>query len=59
MTVPLVIPQNLGEQRLQYVKSPIDSDMSQVANEDCRNSAQNTTSFYPAAIAEDDIMVGT
>ena len=59
MTVPLVTPPNLGEQRLQYVESFIDSAMSQVANEDSSNSAQHATSFYPAAIAADDMMVGT
>ena len=50
LTVSPVTPPILGEQRLQYVFSV----MSQVANEDCSNSAQHATLFYPAAM-----MVGT
>ena len=48
LTVTRVTPPILCE--LQYV----DSAMSQVANEDCSNSAQHETSFYAATI-----MVGT
>ena len=54
MTVPIVKPPNLGEQKLHFVEYLINSTMSQVANEDCNNSAQHATSFYPAAM-----MVGT
>ena len=50
LTVSPATPPILCEQRLQYV----DSVMSQVANEDCSNSGQHATSFYPAAM-----MVGT
>ena len=50
LTVPPVTPPIVGEQRRKNIESLIDSAMSQVANEDCKNSAQHATSFYPAAI---------
>ena len=50
LTVPPVTPPILGKHGLQYFESLIHSAMSQVASEDCSNSAQHATSFYTATI---------
>lgn len=58
MRVPQVSPPNVGEQRLQYVENLIDSAMASVTNEDCNNAAQHANSFFPAALAQENMLVG-
>lgn len=58
LRIPEVQPPGVVEQRLLYLENVIDQAKNTIVGGDCARAVQHTTTFHPAAIAMEDMLVG-